>query len=63
MHDAGGVRRRERIGDLDAVVECLLQAKPVSRNRTLERAPGTNSIAMKSMPSCWVMSWMVTIPG
>ena len=40
MHDAGGMRRRERVGDLEPVGEGLVHAQPVPRDHAIERPPG-----------------------
>ena len=51
------------IGDLDAVVERLLQAKPVSRNQAIERTPRHELHRDEVDALVLVMSWMVTMPG
>ena len=40
MHDAGCMRRRERVGDLDAEVERLVESEPVMRDDLVESSPG-----------------------
>ena len=40
MHDAGRMRRGERVGDLDAVVERLVQTQPMPRDHAIERPAG-----------------------
>ena len=52
MHDAGAVRRIERVGDLDAQLEQLVERQTAVGQRVLQRRPSSRSIAMNGWPSC-----------
>ena len=63
MDDAGGMRRHQRIGDLDGVLQGLVQTQPLAGSGSSSVLPSTYSMAMKSTPSAESMSWTVTMFG
>ena len=44
VHDAGGVRRRQRLGDLDCEPEGLLERQAAPRRRSASDSPSRNSM-------------------
>ena len=63
MNDPGGLRFRQRIGDLDGVLQNLVQLQPAARNQLASVLPWTYSMTMKSVPLSLAMSWMVMMLG
>ena len=64
VNDAGAMRPGQGIGDLDGILQSLGESRiPLRGINSSSVLPATYSMAMKSMPSAWSMSWIVTMFG
>ncbi len=50
VYDAGSVRARQSLGDLNGIVEGSIGCQASRRNQLVQRLPATYSITMKSTP-------------
>ena len=65
MHDAGGMRRRQRVGDLDPIPKRVLDGQPGRNNPLIERSAAHqfhgqvgegavgSDVEMVTMLGCW----------